>query len=530
MSLSDVPARTVGPPLDLSDLIWPADYPQRGECGKPALIFDGRSTTYGALDRQASSFVTVMRAHGIAAGDRIAYLGRNSDVFWPAVFGCLRGGFVLVPLNWRYAGPEIALVMGDCESKLVICDAEFCAAVAAAAGPGMTMLVTDGAESLRDMLESAVPAERVTHDADAPAMLIYTSGTTGPPKGVCISHRMFALARHAEIISPDYAGWRSDDVVLSPMPNFHMGGLSWMLGAFCRGLTCVLTGDASPKAVLCLARTYGIARVFIVPTVIRGLLEDMRAQGVSLPALKEIHYGAAPMDAVLLRDCIDKLGCQFVQHYGMTENAGSATRLGPADHDLARPHLLRSVGKPQAGLTLEIRQPDGALAQRGQAGEIWLQSPTVMQGYWFRPEATRDVLVDGWYRTGDGGVLDAEGYLYLTDRIKDMVVSGGENIYPAEVEAALRQHEAVKDVAVFGMPDPRWGEIVAAALEFHEGQWASEEQLASHVRARIASYKVPKRFLLGVTLPRTAMGKTQRGEARKRALAAQAQEQPKETS
>jgi fatty-acyl-CoA synthase len=402
----------------------------------------------------------------------------------------------------------------------VICDKDYRDAVTAAAGPDMPVVMTDGENNLRSLLASRVPATRTTHDPDATAMLIYTSGTTGAPKGVCISHRMLALARHAEIISPYYENWKSDDVVLSPMPNFHVGGLSWMLGAFCRGLTCVLTGDASPKALLALARNHDIARVFIVPTVVRGILEEMQAQSLCLPALKEIHYGAAPMDAALLQDSIDKLDCHFLQHYGMTENAGSATRLGPGDHDLARPHLLRSVGRPQAGLTLEIRRPDGDLAQRGEAGEIWLQSPTVMQGYWHREEATRDVLVDGWYRTGDGGYLDADGFLYLTDRIKDMVVSGGENIYPAEVEAALRQHEAVKDVAVFGMPDPHWGERVAAAVEFHDGQWATEVQLASHVRTLIASYKVPKRFLLGVVLPRTAMGKTQRGEARKQALAA----------
>jgi acyl-CoA synthetase (AMP-forming)/AMP-acid ligase II len=244
----------------------------------------------------------------------------------------------------------------------------------------------------------------------------------------------------------------------------------------------------------------------------------MRAQGISLPKLKEIHYGAAPMDVVLLQASIERIGCQFLHHYGMTENAGTATRLGPGDHDVARPHLLRSVGKPQAGLSLEIRRADGHVAQRGEPGEIWIRSPTVMPGYWLREKASREVLTGGWYRTGDGGYLDEEGFLFLTDRIKDMIVSGGENIYPAEVEEALRSHPAILDVAVFGMPDPYWGEAVVAAIEFRPGQHAEESELAAHVRAQIAAYKAPKRYLLNVSLPRTATGKIQRGEMRKRAL------------
>jgi len=224
------------------------------------------------------------------------------------------------------------------------------------------------------------------------------------------------------------------------------------------------------------------------------------------------------MDAALLEQSVDKIGCRFLQYYGMTEATGTITLLQPRDHDLARPRLLRSVGQPLPGFTIEIRGPDKQTQPINTPGEIWVRGPGVMLGYWNQPAATAEVLQDGWYRTGDGGMLDSEGFLFLTDRIKDMISSGGENVYPAEVEAALRQHEAVLDCAVFGLPDPKWGEMVSAAVELRPGHGATQDELIAFARTWLAGYKIPRRIEIGVVLPRTASGKVQRAVVRKRYL------------
>ena len=199
----------------------------------------------------------------------------------------------------------------------------------------------------------------------------------------------------------------------------------------------------------------------------------------------------------------------------MTEVTGSITILGPAFHDSARPKLLRSVGQPLPGFEIEIRGPAKALLGVDQPGEIWVKGPSLLIEYWKKPEATAEALQDGWYRSGDGGRIDAEGFLFLTDRIKDMIVSGGENVYPAEVEAALRDHPAVQDVAVFGLPHPKWGEGVTAAIELKPGQSATPDELIAYARTCLAAYKIPRRIEIGVVLPRTASGKVQRGAIRK---------------
>ena len=228
-----------------------------------------------------------------------------------------------------------------------------------------------------------------------------------------------------------------------------------------------------------------------------------------------MFYGAMTIGAGLLRETMELLGCSFGQFFGMTEITGAATFLPPRDHDPARPHLLASVGKAYPGMSIEIRAPDRRVCNAGEHGEIWIRSPTCMLGYWRLPEATQQAVVDGWYATGDGGYLDAEGYLYLTDRIKDMIVSGGENVYPAEVEEMLRTHPAVLEAACVGAPHPVWGESVTAIVELRPGRSATETELRDFSRAHIAGFKCPKQFLFLPTLPRTASGKVKRAELRR---------------
>lgn len=501
--------RAEGSAVDLSNILLPSEYPATHAARGTALVFQDWSWTYADLDRACDAMVTVLREAGIQSGDRIAYKGRNNDLFFIVLLGAIRAGAVLVPVNWRNTAAETDYVLDDSGAKLLLGDAEFLGSAECATLP---------AESLRARLPQALPAARSRLDPFAASLQLYTSGTTGKPKGVLTSQYALGAQRAVEIASPGFDDWGADEILLSPMPNFHIGGLSWVLCGLARGNTVVITAETSPPALLELCLGHNITRTFIVPTVLRGVLEEMNRRALRIPTLRGIHYGAMSMDAALLEASVEKIGCRFLQYYGMTEATGTITLLQPRDHDLARPGLLRSVGQPLPGFTIEIRGPDKRVLGVGEPGEIWVRGPGVMLGYWNQQAATDEALEDGWYRTGDGGMLDAEGFLFLTDRIKDMISSGGENVYPAEVEAALRQHQAVLDCAVFGLPDAKWGETVCAEVELRPGQTVVQEELVAFARTLLAGYKIPRRIEIGVTLPRTASGKVQRGLVRKKYL------------
>lgn len=516
-------------PMDTLDrMIWLADYPSHGAArfpDKPAIIADTGGYTYRELDQASDRFATFLLASGLKPGDRIAYWGKNNEMFFPVVFGCIRSGIVLVPLNWRCAPAEIAYMLADSGSKLLIHDKEFSDAADQATANLSAKprhLVAwggdDPATSLAAVInQGPVPAVHRFADVDACALMMYTSGTTGKPKGVMTTQRAVSIARHVEIDSPDWSDWNDDDIVLSAMPNFHSGGLQWMLTGLLRSLTCILTADPSPENHLALSLRYGCTRTFMVPTIVRGLLEALVASGKEAPGLKTISYGAAVMDVDLIKRCLAAFpDCKFAQYFGMTETAGTVTFLPPKDNDISRPELLKSIGKALPGYEIEIRDAAGKPLPANTPGEIWIKTPTVMLGYWNKPEATAEVLVEGWYRSGDGGYLNDAGYLFLTDRIKDMIVSGGENIYPAEVEAVMRLHPAIKDLVVIGAKDPKWGECVTAVVEWKEGKTAALEELRAFGTQHLASYKLPKRLYSVEVLPRTATGKLQRAEVRKR--------------
>jgi acyl-CoA synthetase (AMP-forming)/AMP-acid ligase II len=513
-------ARAEGIFVDLSVVLLPADYPRVHAVrhgNRVALQFQDWSWSYTELDHACHKMVSLLRACGVGVGDRVAYKGRNNDLFFIVLLGCIRAGAVLVPVNWRNMAAETRYVLNDSGAKLLFADAAFLALLDMADTQSRIVIVADdhGPDGLRARLAKAEPAAPETLNPEAAILQLYTSGTTGKPKGVLTSQFALGAQRAVEIASPGFDDWTDDEILLSPMPNFHVGGMSWVLCGLARGQSVVITAETAPPALLDLCLAHHITRIFIVPTVLRALLEEMNRKQTRLPCLRGIHYGAMSMDAALLEQSVDKIGCRFLQYYGMTEATGTITLLQPRDHDMARPHLLRSVGQPLPGFTIEIRGLDNRVLAINEPGEIWVRGPGVMLGYWNLPQATAEVLQDGWYRTGDGGMLDAEGFLFITDRIKDMISSGGENVYPAEVEAALRQHPAVQDCAVFGLPHPRWGEQVCAAVEMRPEHDVTQDALVAFARTLLAGYKVPRRIEIGVALPRTASGKVQRAAIKK---------------
>jgi fatty-acyl-CoA synthase len=321
------------------------------------------------------------------------------------------------------------------------------------------------------------------------------------------------------LISQDFAHIAYGCVALSAMPNFHIGGMSWVMIGLVRQGTVVLTADPSATNLLKLIRQFEVRHTWMVPTLIRAIVEALHQDhALDAPRIDGMFYGAMPMDVSLLRESMAVFACSFLQFFGMTEASGAATALAPGDHDLQKPERLKSVGKPYPGVSIEIRGPKRQLLNCGQHGEIWIKSPNLMEKYWNLPVETAECVVDGWYASGDGGYLDEAGYLYLMGRIKDMIISGGENVYPVEVEQVLGEHPSIVDVAVIGLPDPRWGERVIAVVERRHGSGATKEELVEFCRGKIADYKCPKDIEFTDSLPRTASGKIQRGAVRLRLL------------
>lgn len=479
---------------------------------KPALIFDHATLSYAELDRRSNRVAQLLREAGVGKGDRVALLAKNSRRFVEVLAGIAKAGAVFLPVNWRLSAPEIGFVLHDSGAAVLFVDAEFAALAQSADGPQTRTFVLDGDEATSGYerqiaaVTSADPLLPLSR-SDL-AMILYTSGTTGKPKGAMLSHGNFV--RHCGLDATDVPHWVglvAEDICLNAMPLFHAGAIEMLLRPFFTRATVVLHRDFEPARVLEDIARYRVSITGFVPT----MLHHPDAALADLSSLKRMFYGAAPIPLDLLREAVARLGCEFVQAYGMTETSATCVMLPPSEHSVSGGPRMRAAGRAVLGTEMKIVDSDGRTLPAQAIGEVSVRCSGVMTAYWNRPDATKEVLsYDGWLRTGDAGYLDEDGYMFIHDRIKDMIVSGAENIYPAEVESAVYGHPDIEEVAVVGVPDPLWGEAVKAVVVAKPGHSIDAEDVITWTKGRIASFKAPRSVDVVESLPKNATGKVLR--------------------
>jgi fatty-acyl-CoA synthase len=482
--------------------------------GKTACIDlgSGRRLTYGQLDAWVDRCAAWLEAAlGSPAGERVAVLARNSVDVLALQLACARAGAIFQPLNWRLPGPELAVLVDDARPALLVYDPEFAAALPALARFETMGLVAfdQGPDGFLAGVAQAParPARAAPGPDDAPATLLYTSGTTGRPKGAMISERN-ARACAENFAAVGQVG--SEAVFLCDAPMFHTVGLY----AVCRttlhvGATLLISPRFDPGETLRRLSDpeLGITHYFCVPQMAQMIRQEPAFTPEALRRLTALCTGGAPIPAAVIHRWVDD-GVMIIDGYGMTE---VGTVLGMPIGDLA---VVRekagSAGRPAPGVSVRIVAPDGRDVAVGEVGELWLKGENVTAGYWGRPDATAQSFQDGWLKTGDAARLDADGFYYLVDRWKDMFISGGENVYPAEVEAAILELDGVSEVAVVGAPDARWGETGVAYVVAAPGASMTADAVSAHCRGRLAGYKAPRLVKLVDSLPRTGSGKVRK--------------------
>ncbi len=511
-----------------------ADVPRHHARTRPdsvAMVDGGRVTTYGAWDERVSRVANGLIALGVKPGDRVAALDQNSDRYFDILFATAKVGGVLVSVNWRLAPPEIAYILNDSGAEVIFIGERFAGLVKSVLPDlkkSLKVVVTDGAAESWPNYDQWLARQ----SADDPPfrgkpedtiVQMYTSGTTGHPKGVQLSHvSIYAHDRSRAMLKEQHDPqllwneWDANDVSLVTMPAFHISGTGWGIVGLYNGARSIILTQFEPGEVLETIRRDRVSKVVLVPAAIQALLQHPKCRETDFSSIKYLLYGASPIPLELLREAVTVFKCGFIQLYGMTETAGAVTYLPAEDHALDGNKRMRSAGRAITGAKIEIRDAAGKPVSIGSEGEIWIYSPTRMNGYWNLPEATAATLTDdGWVRTGDAGYMDEDGYVYVQDRVKDMIVSGGENIYPAEVESAIYGHPAVAEIAVIAVPDDRWGEAVKAVIVLKPGQTADASTIIDFARTRIAGYKVPKSIDFVESLPRNGTGKVLKRELRK---------------
>jgi acyl-CoA synthetase (AMP-forming)/AMP-acid ligase II len=465
----------------------------------PATWFQGRTRTFGELDASTSELAAGLVAGlGVRPGDRVAILDRNSDEYLELLLALDKAGAVGVPVNWRLTAPEVAAIVGDADPVALVVGDELRASAdqVSCRVLGFGDLPRGGDDPRRDR-EEAVTWQ------------LYTSGTTGLPKGAMLTNQnLLGLMGSLAFEAPELAeGSRS----LVAMPLYHIGGCGWGLAVLATGATAVVVREVVPTELLQVLAEQRVSTAFLVPAVLLFLTQVPGVEATDLSALRNVLYGASPISRDLLLRSVEVFGCRFTQLYGLTETTGAITALRHEDHVGDR---LLSCGRAMFGNEVRVADPFGETSPAGEIGEVVYRGSGLMRGYWRRPDDTAAVVRDGWFHTGDAGTMDADGFLYIRDRVKDVIVTGGENVYPAELEGVLAGHPAVADVAVIGVPDERWGEAVKAIVVRRSGAELTEPELIDWSRERLAGFKRPRSVDFTDAIPRNPSGKILKRELR----------------
>jgi len=488
--------------------------------GRVASVFGRRATTFADLETRtnqiANGLIAAVPLHG-----RIAILDTNSDLFFELLFGVAKANRVLVPVHCRLAPAELRDIINDASAELLFVGERFLDTVACIRNqlPSVRRVIAlegslAGCEAYagwRDRQNADDPLIDV-HQSDV-VLQVYTSGTTGHPRGAQLTNDNLVAVLPETLRR--YGNWNDTDVVLVCLPLSHVGGNLWGLAGFYAGATNVVLAEAVPVEILSAIAEYRVTKTLLVPALIRLLLGSPALDTTDLSSLSLLIYAGSPMPLDLLHAALEKFRCDVGQLYGLTETAGGITYLPPEDHHARAGRRLTSCGRPLGGVDIRIVDPDGRDLPAGEIGEIVCRSPQVMKGYWDCAEGTASALQGGWLHTGDAGYVDADGYLYIHDRVNDAIVTGAENVYPAEVERALLAHAAIADAAVVGVPDALWGEAVKAFVVRRPGADITATDVIAFTRSRIAGFKTPRSVEFVDALPRNAMGKVLRRDLRR---------------
>jgi acyl-CoA synthetase (AMP-forming)/AMP-acid ligase II len=457
-----------------------------------------RTWTFAQLWETAGRVAAGLAKQGIGPGDRVACLTKHTAQCVALVLAAQRLRAVCMPVNWRLAPAELDYIFKDGQAKFLMADQAF----AAAAKPNVLSEELAGwASAFAPLAGEPAPALEDT------ALQLYSSGTTGLPKGVELSHRNLRVALLEQIAdATDYHG--APDVMLNALPTYHIAGVGIGLLTAMHGGESVLYPDFDPAKACAAIPEHRVTFAFLVPAMIQFMVQAPNARTTDYSTLRRIFYGASPISDKVLVEAMRTFKCEFMQVYGLTETSGAITALAPEDHDPDGPkkHLLRSAGKPYGDVQLRIAGPDGKPCKDGEVGEVQIRTAQNLKGYWGNEKATRAAFDGEWFRSGDAGYLK-DGYLFLHDRMKDLIISGGENIYPAEVENVLMQHPALADGAVIGVPDEQWGEAVKACVVLKPDAKASAAEIIEFMRGRIAHFKCPKTVDFLEAIPRNPTGK-----------------------
>lgn len=489
-----------------------------------ATVYKHRRTTHLQVIDRVAKLAGVLQQFGVKTEDRVGMLAANSDYYIESIYATLWAGAVINPINTRWCCQEIAYSLTDCHTRVLFIDDNFipilddlkrlspCLEIVIYCGEDST---PDGTYDYETLLNLSEPIEDCHRSDNDLAAILYTGGTTGQPKGVMLSHQailMNALSTLAAARRPEI------NVEMHVTPLFHVGGLATLFQSALRQITQVILPYFDPKLVIQTIEQEQVNETFLVPTMLQMVLDCPDFANHDLSNLRNIVYGAASIDETLLKQAIHALpNSQFMQVYGMTEVAPVVTVLPASCHTIEgqKRQKLKSAGRPTPTCEVKIVHPNtGEECAFGEFGEITVRTPSLMLGYWNKPDQTKNALRDGWLYTGDGGYLDDDGYLFVTDRLKDMIVSGGENIYSSEVENAILSHPSVQMCAVIAIPDAKWGETVHAMIIVRDKHSLNTDEVISFCRTLIAGYKCPRSIEFRAEFPLSAAGKVLKSELR----------------